>query len=147
MRTGTKCRVLWSGLCLLLPGPAFAAAEAQVEMEIAAEPGLPVNTHQEWYRLLVELKVSNLRIHSDRAAGVPAITTQCTAESPVYRVQGRLTSRGELLLPGGRFTLGDSARLGAWLANLKTNGPAGPGGASKALASGRRSRSGRSGRY
>ncbi|MBI3463989.1 MAG: hypothetical protein HY000_13165 [Planctomycetes bacterium] len=93
---------------------------------MAAEAGVPVNTTQEWYRLLVDLKVANLRIHSGPAADEPSIKTLGSVERPVYQVHGRLTSRGELLLPGGRFTVRDRAKLATWLTNLQAAGPGQP---------------------
>jgi hypothetical protein len=120
--------VLAALLLVLLLATASAAAEGRVEMELAADAGVPVNSTQDWYRLLVELQVSNLRIHAGAAGSEPAIKTLGSPDSPVYQVHGRLTARGELLLPGGRFTLGDSAKLGQWLTNLKAAGPSQPGG-------------------
>jgi hypothetical protein len=115
--------IAWA-LCVLLGlSIPCGAAEAIVEMELATDNGLPVNTTQEWYRLLVDLKVGNLRIHSAPNAQEPSIKVLGTAGSPVYHVYARLTSRGELLVPGGRFSVRDASKLSQWLTNLKANGP------------------------
>ena len=51
------------------------------------------------------------------------IDVQGSPERPLYLVTGMLSSRGELVLPGGHFGRGDAGQVGQWLKDLAANGP------------------------
>jgi hypothetical protein len=117
----------WLGsLALWLVCGTGAWAAARIEMEIGTQAGIPPTAMQQWYQLLTELKVDNLRIRSLDAGDKLGVVTTGTPDRPTYRVTGMLTSRSELAVPGHRFSLGDRQRLAAWLNELRQQGPEGP---------------------
>lgn len=122
-------RCAWAvGLLLaaVLADPALGErgqVAARIELELAAARELAVGTHREWFELLTSLKVDNLRIRAPAAGDEVGITTAGAAQAPVYRVLGQITARNELVLPGGKFSIGDRAGISAWLKKLREGGP------------------------
>jgi hypothetical protein len=112
---------------VVLAAPAMLAAQsakpARIEIDLATEEGGAPTVAQQWYQLLTDLKVSNLRIRGAGSGETPKIESVGSAEAPVYKVQGLLTRNGELLLPGGRFRAADKARVAEWLSKLRREGP------------------------
>lgn len=111
-------------MSLSMAGSLSAAGRVELELVTAAE--FPRFETQKWYRLLTDLKIKGLRIRSIRPSDKLEIVTGGSKSSPVYRVKGMLTARGELALPGGKkFTLRDGSRLASWLKGLREFGPDG----------------------
>jgi hypothetical protein len=107
----------------MAPGRSLAAG-ARVDMELCTEKGFPLTGAQEWYKLLTALKVDGLQIRGARETDQAGIETRGAEASPSYRVTGILTAKGELLVPGGRFTSRDRVGISTWLTRLKEQGPA-----------------------
>lgn len=112
---------------LLAAAPLAARAEPRVEVDLATADGFQATDAQTWYRLFTDLNVDGLTIRQRRGGEQPEIETAGAAPDQVYRVVGLLTSRNELLLPGGKFSSRDARRLAGWLADLKADGPPGEG--------------------
>lgn len=117
------------GLFLAAIAPLFlaapAAAQTRVEVEIANTGGPATALEvQNWAKLLNQLRVDRLTIRQSQAGDKPKIESS-GGDRTTYRVVAVLTERNELLLPGGRFTLRDSAGLEIWLKKLRQDGPAG----------------------
>lgn len=87
------------------------------------DANFPVTTQQQWYRLLTELKVDNLRIRKAIAGDKAEIKIGGTQTGPVYRVTGILRANGQLVVPGGKFSSRDRGQLAAWLTKLREEGP------------------------
>ncbi len=102
---------------------ASASAAGRVELEIATDAEFPALETQNWYRLFDELKLGSVRIRGGRATDTAKIVTAGTKAAPVYRITGTLNARGELVLPGGKFTLRDGAKLAAYIKDIQTAGP------------------------
>ncbi len=102
---------------------ASARAAGRVELEIATDPEFSSLETQNWYRLFDELKLGSVRIRGGRATDTAKIVTAGTKAAPVYRISGTLNARGELVLPGGKFTLRDGAKLAAYIKDIQTAGP------------------------
>jgi hypothetical protein len=109
----------------LLPWGA-AAAGARVEFEVVLAENSPQLDVQGWFRLLTDLKADNVQIRGPRGDEKIEVTTAGGKTSPLYKVQGQLSERNELILPGGKFRLQDRAALAAWIARLREYGPEGP---------------------
>lgn len=113
-------------LRIIIGGVLLWAAAAQgagrVEMDLAADTKSSLS-HQQWLRTLQQLKVAGLSIRAPRAGDSLKIETRGTAARPVYRVQGQINARSELVVPGGRFSLSNTAALSAWLTKLADEGP------------------------
>jgi hypothetical protein len=107
---------------VLIRGSVLRAAP-RVEVELATDGNFPATAQQQWYKLLTELKVDNLRIRKAQPDDKSEITVAGTEKSPVYRVIGRLTGNNELIVPGGRFSSRDREGLSRWLTKLRQEGP------------------------
>jgi hypothetical protein len=99
-----------------------AHAAAPIELEVATERGVQITAPQEWLQLLTAIGIDNVRIRGAQAGDQPRVENRGTDERPRYYVAGRLTSRNELLLPGGSFTRGDSSRLKDYFERLAAEG-------------------------
>ncbi|MEX2560287.1 MAG: hypothetical protein WD403_10255 [Pirellulales bacterium] len=118
----TAVVLIMLGVCCPAVG-ALAAGPARVSFELATEQGFPAAATQQWYTLLTDLDVDGLRIRAARAGDQPAIEATGGAASPFYRVTGLLSARNELVLPGGKFSVRDRAKLHQWLTRLREDGP------------------------
>jgi hypothetical protein len=117
-----------AGIALLLAvgaliGPPSLLAAPRVEIELATDGNFPATAQQQWYKLLTELKVDDLRIRKAGPDDKAEITAGGTEKTPVYRVRGRLTGNNELIVPGGRFSSRDREGLSRWLTKLRQEGP------------------------
>src|SRR5205085_3749507 len=110
---------------LVVPAALVSAAGARVELEIVTDPEFSSLETQNWYRLFEELKLGSVRIRSGRSTDTVQVVASGSKTAPVYRVTGMLTSRGELVLPGGKFTLRDGGKLAAYIKEMQASGPAG----------------------
>ncbi len=99
-----------------------AAEAARVELEVYTVGHLSLTAQQEWLRELARAGVEGLRIREGQAGDQPGIETRGSASSPTYVVTGAL-SGGELVLPGARFRLGETARVARWLEDVARTGP------------------------
>ena len=104
-------------------GASRAAAAPRVELELATDGNFPAAAQQQWYKLLTELKVDNLRIRKATSEDKAEIAVEGTEQSLVYRVTGLLTGDNQLVVPGGRFSSRDRGGISAWLAKLRQDGP------------------------
>jgi hypothetical protein len=118
-------QLFFSGFVAILTVVAAGSARAgagRVELTIVGEPQAAVDFHQ-WMAVLVRAGVSNVRFRNAGPADQVGIEIQGSSERPLYLVTGVLSSRGELVLPGGRFGRGDAGQIGQWLKDLAANGP------------------------
>lgn len=115
-------------LCIfvvLLSLPDFSSAVAatpRVSFELVTEDGFSLTANQEWLDLVKGIS-DGVRIRSAQRSDRPDISNVGSDESPSYRVVGVLTAQGRLMVPGGKFALGDRAKLARWIAKLRADGP------------------------
>ncbi len=112
--------LLIAGLCPWAPA---APTAGRVELVVLGDNQLGADFHR-WLRVLSQAGVENVRMQSGQSGQQPGVEVQGSADRPVYVVTGILTSRSELVLPGGRFQVSDSARIAQWLNDLAAHGPA-----------------------
>jgi len=110
------------GASALAPLAAQAASPGRVQIEVAVEDASSMAKAQEWQQLFSELGVSQLRIRTSTGADQVGIERSNSKRATTYRVTGKLTSRGSLELPGGRFSLADRAGLKRWIDELAEGG-------------------------
>lgn len=106
-----------------IAAPTFAQAQARVEMELGTQRDFPFAQSHTWQRMLAELQVDNVRIRPQVAGDELKIETLGSPAAPTYKVHGVLTSRNELMVPGGHFTAGNRGGIAQWLATLRSEGP------------------------
>ncbi|HXT58723.1 MAG TPA: hypothetical protein VN699_08805 [Pirellulales bacterium] len=122
----TPLRIAWIAALLaacIVIGDSALLAVPRVEIELATDGNFPATAQQQWYKLLTELKVDDLRIRKAAPDDKAEITVSGTEKIPVYRVRGRLTGNNELIVPGGRFSSRDREGLSRWLTKLRQEGP------------------------
>lgn len=102
---------------------ALTGAGPRIELELVTGDRFSPLESQTWYRLFTELGVSQLQIRGARADDRVEVAVGGAPGQRVYRVRGMLTDRGELQLPGGRFTSRDRQGLADWLDRLRREGP------------------------
>jgi hypothetical protein len=101
--------------------PNSLAAEPRVNLEIATTPDFPQTEIRKWSDLLGQLELGSVRIRGGKGDDAVEIKVLGKEDSPTYQVTGIL-SEDKLLLPKGRFTLSDRAKLEQWFAKLKEGG-------------------------
>ncbi len=115
-------------VCIVVP--AVASIEAvtvhaapRVDVEIAIEPGFNAGDLPAWHELLSSAGVDNLRLGGGaNGAKRVGIEPGDAATGASYRVFGIISTRGELLLPGGRYGRGDRAGLAKFFSDVRTSG-------------------------
>jgi len=118
-----KC--LWLAFIVLgiaHPTTTTAAELPRVEFELVTEQGLPPAMTQKWYKTLTDLEVAGLRIRGETPTDEVNIEIAGTGQRPAFRVTGRITARGVLVVPGGQFTANDAAKIARWIKELSNNG-------------------------
>jgi len=98
-------------------------ATGRVQLELVGDAQGSALAFQQWLQVLSRAGVKNVRIRSAQAADKVGIDVQGTAENRLYVVTGIVKSSEELLLPDGRFSPRDAARLARWLEDLAKHGP------------------------
>ncbi|MBL8829674.1 MAG: hypothetical protein JNM18_22035 [Planctomycetaceae bacterium] len=101
----------------LLLACAVVVEAARVEIVLLTESGAGQQV-QDWYRILTDLQVDSLQIRGN--SGNEKV--EVVKNGAGYRVTGMLNGRNEIVLPGGRYTLSDRARLSEWLKTLRSEG-------------------------
>ena len=81
---------------------AQAPRRATIEVELATDSDASPTDMQQWFEILRDLKVDNLRARTAGATDGPSVTATTNAGVPVYRVVGIVTRNSELILPSGR---------------------------------------------
>jgi hypothetical protein len=110
--------------CLLV---GQAAAAGRVELEAQFEAGFPQAEIHRWNEFLSQCGFDNVRI-TGNGAGRLAVEPREGIGGTSYKVYGVLTRANQLVVPTGRFGLGDRPGLAAWVAKVRTSGvPTRPG--------------------
>ncbi len=114
--------IAFATLSLFL-SPMALAAEPRIEMELAFDRGLPLTAPQKWSRVLAEAGITRVKLRAGRGGEVASIDTIGSGTSISYRVYGILITGNQLILPGGRFRLGDREKIEQWVERLRQDGP------------------------
>lgn len=109
--------------CFVLALAAAVHAAPRVDAEIAVEAGFNATELPAWHQLLSSAGVDSLRLGGG-ANGAKRVSIEPgdAATGGGHRVFGVISTRGELLLPGGRFGRGDRAGLAKYFSDVKTSG-------------------------
>ncbi|HVU89480.1 MAG TPA: hypothetical protein VHD36_19280 [Pirellulales bacterium] len=98
---------------------------ATIDVELATESESSPTAMQQWFEILRDLKVDNLRARTAGFSDGPSVTAANNAGVTVYKVVGIVSRNGDLILPGGRYRTTERGRLGDWFSDLRRYGPAG----------------------
>jgi hypothetical protein len=105
-----RYRLLSAVLVLALPHVAKAAG-SPIELELVTEQGVQITAPQQWLQLLAGIGIEHVQIHGGGQGDEPKVTNRGNAKAANYLVVGVLSSRDQLLLPGGTFTKADRGIL------------------------------------
>jgi hypothetical protein len=122
MRTICSCGFFCIALATWGRGGETLAAEGRIELELVTVGDFPFEQTRDWSMMLQKLNVDGVRIRAGTDDDRPEIENVGSEKSPVYKVKGLLTPGGNLILPSGKFKLGDRAALGQWMEKLKSGG-------------------------
>ncbi len=101
----------------LILGASSAEGQPVVDLTVVLpEAGSAARYAHDWAQALGKLPFASVRLRSGNES--PSIERMGTQQPPHYQVIGRLDARQRLELPGGRFEIGDSARITAWLRGI-----------------------------
>ncbi|MFO0902604.1 MAG: hypothetical protein U0939_06370 [Pirellulales bacterium] len=118
-RTATWSIASWTAASIAAwPNRTAFAAEVSVELELATETGVSPTASQQWLSVLKDLPIDNLRIRSARGGELPELAKR----GDRVLVTGVITSRGQLMLPGGSFGQADVGRIRSWISKVKSSG-------------------------
>ena len=110
------------GLILLTGHTALGQGTARVDFELATEAGFPLGGERRWIEVLQRIPNVQLRVRSARGGERPSVKQTGRDTSPRFEVQGILTARNQLQVPGGTFSLEDRGRIEAWIQRLASEG-------------------------
>lgn len=94
----------------------------RVTLELFTQKGFPLDGHRAWISALEKVGLTDVRIRGGAEGDALAVETTGKGPAASHRVTGVLGSDNRLYLPGGRFALGDSGRISAWLLKLRDGG-------------------------
>ncbi len=109
------------GSCFTL----FVASQisaATIELQLITQPGFPLGGERRWVEALSRAGIDGVRINSGRGGEEGGIKNVGTERSPRYQVFGILTSKNQLRLPGGTFSLSNIGGIRSWAEKLKADG-------------------------
>lgn len=89
-----------------------------IDIEVAAESGSPFGAMQEWGKLLNEMDLARVRLRGANGGDEPSVTPSGEGESQRFKLVAILNRRDQLELPGGKFGVGDRAKLKAYFESL-----------------------------
>ena len=121
-----QIRPLSLALLLVATIAAEANAAGRVQLQLIGDAQGAALLFQQWGQALDRAGIKNVRIRSGRSTDKVGIQSLGTEASPYYIVTGMIRSSDELVLPNGRYTRRDLARLDGWLKSLAEHGPGGP---------------------
>ncbi len=117
----------WTSLILwgtLVCGGDAAAWAGRIDLVLLTDKDVSPADVQAWYQTLTALQVDSLQVRRATANDKLEIITRAAGNDPSYQVNGQLTTRGELIVPGGRFMSRDKTAISTWLERLRKEGPA-----------------------
>jgi hypothetical protein len=115
----------WLAVLMVAMAAEPRAQPVRISLELFTDDGFGVDDSHRWYELLTGLGVANLQIRGAAPGDEIGVHEGGKRDAKSYAVTGRITASNVLQLPGGKFTLQDSARLKNWLKNLSEQGPDG----------------------
>jgi hypothetical protein len=115
-------------LCLVQLRESRAAEPSgkPVSFEIFTSGRLSAQAPKQWFDLFTKLGIKGLQIRGGKPTDKPSIEEVKIGNNVVsYKVKAELNERGELVVPGAKFTSRDSDAIKNWMANLSGHGAEG----------------------
>lgn len=112
-------------ICLsvvLIPGIANAQDRNFVELEILGDAGTMLESGQKWLEKLSEVGADSVRMNQAGDNARPDVKKTKTSSGASWKITGVISSRGRLLLPGGRYTLRDTDKIKDYIESIRADG-------------------------
>lgn len=109
-------------LVMVLAASGATAAEPRISLEFATEPGFPITGHQKLAKAAAELDVGSVRVREGRP-GEEAVVEETGKDGSAFRVVALVTTEGQILVAGKRFSIDRMPQFKVWLSKLATDNP------------------------
>lgn len=116
---------LFIGVVILSCAGVASAAEPRISLEFATEPGYPIAGQQKLAKAAAALDVGSVRIREGRP-GEEATVEETGKDGSAFRVVALVTSDGQILVAGKRFSIDRMPQFKVWLSKLATDNPTKP---------------------
>ena len=94
-----------------------------VELEILAEQGTLINSGQKWMDALSEAGADNVRLGQTNRSKKIGINKRDSPDGrSSYTITGKINSRNQLLLPAGKYSIRDTAKIKAYIESIRADG-------------------------
>ncbi|MCP4082409.1 MAG: hypothetical protein GY743_19420 [Planctomycetaceae bacterium] len=110
--------------CALWALPSVVAQDRNyVELEILAEQGTLISSGQKWMEALSEAGADNVRLgQTNRSKRIGIDKRESSGGRSSYTITGKINSRNQLLLPAGRYSLRETAKIKAYVESIRADG-------------------------
>ncbi|MGC4001832.1 MAG: hypothetical protein QM811_01235 [Pirellulales bacterium] len=99
-----------------------AADPAKIDFELYTEGRPAPQTAHTWFQALTKLDAGAVRIRGAKPGDQPSLTKVGAAGAESFRVVGAISEKGEIVVPGGRFSQRDLTGLANWMRTLGDHG-------------------------
>ena len=114
--------ICWCCCCWMATCSAYAQDRNFVELEVVADAGTMLESGQKWLEKLSDVGADTVRMNQARGGARPDVKKTKTASGGSYKITGVINSRGQLVLPGGRFSLRDTDKISAYVESIRADG-------------------------
>lgn len=93
-----------------------------VELEIHGDSAMLLDTGQKWTEVLSEVGADSVRLTQATGSSKPDVQKSETGRGASYKIVGILSSRNQLILPGGRYSIRDTAKIKSYVDSIRADG-------------------------
>lgn len=101
---------------------AHAQGRHYIELEILADAGTMLGSGQKWLEKLSEVGADSVRMNQASGSVKPDVKKTETSTGASWKITGLINSRGQLILPGGRYSLRDVEKIREYVESIKADG-------------------------
>lgn len=93
-----------------------------VQLEVISKSGGSVDQNQRWLEALSEVGADNIRLGQTVGSPKANIVKTKTRAGNSYKIVGFINRSNQLVLPGGRFSIGNTAGIKAYIDGIRADG-------------------------
>ena len=94
-----------------------------VELEVLADQATLINSGQKWMDALSEAGADNVRLgQTNRSKRIGIDKRDSSGGRSSYTITGKINSRNQLLLPAGKYSIRDTAKIKAYIESIRADG-------------------------
>ena len=119
----TFCIILTLSITWGIPSATQGQNRNYVELEVLAEQGTLINSGQKWMDALSEAGADNVRLgQTNRSKKIGIDKRDSSGGRASYTITGKINSKNELLLPAGKYSIRDTAKIKAYVESIRADG-------------------------